>query len=356
MAKQLSKTAIGSFVISAIALLIIGIVLFGGGKFFKKTTKFAIFFEASVKGLNAGAPVVFRGVQVGSVKSVVIRADSRTLDVDIPVIVELEPDRMQLTGELEIEKDAFARTKVLIDRGMRARLGMESFVTGQLLVELDFLPDTPVRLTGIDIGHPELPTVPSRLGKLSKTLDKIPVEEIVGKVLATIDQLNKLLSAPELMASLRNVEAATANANTLILNTDQLMGDASQLMGDASQMVGNADRLLVNVNRQVKPLSTSLQAGIGDARKLLQDVDSEVKPLSTKAQNALVSAGKALDQVTVTLKTYDSLVSERSELRHDLNTALNEIAQAARSIRSLTDYLEQHPEALLQGKGSGGRK
>ena len=349
MAKQLSKTAIGSFVISAILLLIVGIVLFGGGKFFKKTLKFAIFFEASVKGLNAGAPVVFRGVQIGSVESVVIRADSRTLDVDIPVVVELEPDRLQLTGELELEKDPFERTKVLIDRGMRARLGMESFVTGQLLVELDFLPDTPVRLTGIDIGHPELPTVPSRLGKLSKTLDKIPVEEIVGKVLATIDHINKLLSAPELMASLRNVEAATANANTLILNTDQLMGDAGQ-------MVGNADRLLVNVNRQVKPLSASLRAGIGDARKLLQDVDSEVKPLSTKAQDALVSAGKALDQVTVTLKTYNSLVSERSELRHDLNTVLNEIAQAARSIRSLTDYLEQHPEALLQGKGSGGRQ
>jgi paraquat-inducible protein B len=87
---------------------------------------------------------------------------------------------------------------------------------------------------------------------------------------------------------------------------------------------------------------------------LLQNADGEVKALSTKAQGALVSSKDALDQATSTLNTYEGLVDERSVLRNDLETALNEIAQAARSIRALTDYLEQHPEALLQGKGSGG--
>ena len=87
MAKQVSKTVIGGFVISAIVLLVIGIVIFGGGKFFTKTFKYVMFFDSSVKGLNVGAPVVFRGVEIGSVHSVVIRADAEKLKVDIHEII-----------------------------------------------------------------------------------------------------------------------------------------------------------------------------------------------------------------------------------------------------------------------------
>ena len=97
MAKQVSKTVIGGFVISAIVLLVIGIVIFGGGKFFTKTFKYVLFFDRSIKGLNVGAPVVFRGVEIGSVNSVAIRADAETLKVDIPVVIEVEPERFQTT-------------------------------------------------------------------------------------------------------------------------------------------------------------------------------------------------------------------------------------------------------------------
>ena len=114
--------------------------------------------------------------------------------------------------------------------------------------------------------------------------------------------------------------------------------------------------MILHVDQQIDPLSAGLQAGIGDARSLMQSMDSEIQPLSTKAQDALVSASKSLDTLSGTLKTYEGLVAERSELRNDLSAALSEIAKAAHSIRVLTDYLEQHPEALLQGKGSGGRQ
>ncbi len=329
MAKPVSKTVIGGFVISAIALLIIGIVVFGGGRFFVKSVKFALFFDHSVKGLNEGAAVVFRGVKIGSVESVAIRADTEKLIVDIPVIIELEPERFQLkTEDVQILDRPFERAKVLIERGLRARLAVESLVTGQLMVEFDFLPDSPVRLRGIDTGYPELPTLPSQLDKLRETLGKIPVEEIVEQLLSALGHLDEILGAPEVMDTLGNLAAATENANQMIIHLD----------------------------RQIDPLSAGLQGTMGDARKLMQDVDGEIKPLSAKTQAALVSAKAALDQIAGTLQTYEGLVAERSELRNDLSVALNEIAKAAHSIRVLTDYLEQHPEALLQGKGSGGRQ
>ena len=118
MAKQVSKTAIGGFVISAIALLVIGIVVFGGGKFFTKTIKYVMFFDRTVKGLKVGAPVVFRGVEIGSVDSVVIRADTQKLEVDIPVVVEIEPDRFQTTGESKLPRNPYDRAKALIEGGL----------------------------------------------------------------------------------------------------------------------------------------------------------------------------------------------------------------------------------------------
>jgi paraquat-inducible protein B len=340
MAKQVSKTVIGGFVISAIALLIIAVVVFGGGKFFTETEKYVLFFDRSVKGLNVGAPVVFRGVKIGSVDSVLIRGDTDKLDFDIPVFIEIELDRFIIIGETELPEDLYEQSKLWIDRGLRCQLAMESLVTGQLMVEMDFYPDTPARLTGIDLGVPELPTRTSEVDQLTQKLKKLPIEEIAEKLLAAIGSIEKTLSSPELMDTVRNLKATTGNANQLVLNIDRLVGDA--------------DKLVKNIDRQIDPLSGSLQAAIGDARMLLQNTDGEVKALSTKAQGALVSGKDALNQAVSTLNTYEGLVDERSALRNDLEAALNEIAQAARSIRSLTDYLEQHPEALLQGKGSGG--
>jgi paraquat-inducible protein B len=179
------------------------------------------------------------------------------------------------------------------------------------------------------------------------------------------------------MDTVRNLKAASTNMNKLILDFTQLVDNADQFLlhvdskidplstglqatiGDARELLrnvnGKADKLLSNVDREIAMLSTGIQATVGDASKLLKNVDGEVGLVSRKAQDSLSAAKETLGQASGTLKTYENLVNDRSELRNDLNLALSEIAQAARSIRSLTDYLEQHPEALIQGKGSGGR-
>ncbi len=335
MAKQVSKTVIGGFVISAIVLLVIGIVIFGGGKFFTRTIKFVMFFDASVKGLSVGAPVVFRGVEIGSVDSVVARADPEKLTFDIPVIIEIEPDRFQTTGEGQLSRDP-ARMKILIERGLRAQLTVESFVTGQLMIAVDFHPETPVKLKGSDLEHPEIPTIPSSFEQLAQTLKKVPLEEIFEKLLLVINNIEKVLGAPELMDTVRNLKEVTQNANQLILSADKMIKDA--------------DTLVQNVNQQVDPLSENIQATLGDVRKLLQNADVQIQPVSAKLQDALVSARKALDGAETTLATIDTFAAERSGFRIKLEASLGEIAAASRSVRALTEYLERHPEALLQGK------
>ena len=329
MAKQVNKTVIGGFVISAIILLIVAVMVFGGGKFFKKTISFVMFFDRSVKGLKDGAPVIFRGVEIGTVENVIVRADTKKLEVDIPVVIEIEPERFHLIGE-RLTRDPYHLAKLLIDRGLRCRLTLESLVTGQLMIEMDFFPDAEVRLEGIDVGYPELPTMPTELDEFAQKLQKLPLEEIFEKLLAAVDTVEKTLSAPELMDIIRNLKNASANL---------------------THLVDNASNFVSHVEGQIDPLSTGLQATIGDARMLLQDVDGEVGALSTRIQDAVVSGKKALDQADRTLQTYKGLVDERSDMRKDIELALTEIALAARSFRALTDYLEQHPEALLQGKG-----
>jgi len=131
------------------------------------------------------------------------------------------------------------------------------------------------------------------------------------------------------------------------------------VLENADKLVLNADNqvkdLTDNLNNKVNNLSDGMQTTMGDARKLLQDVDSEVKPVSRKIQTALVSARVALDKANNALSSVDGFVGERSNTRHKLNRALDEIGAAAKSLNSLMDYLERHPEALLQGKGGRGR-
>ena len=162
MSKQANKKAIGAFVLVALALAVAAIVVFGSGKFFVKRYQFVAFFQGSVKGLRVGAPVVFRGVKIGEVTKMMIYADRAKGTFEIPVILEIEEDNVRSIGP-EV-KDQKQYTQALIKSGIRAQLQMQSLVTGQLMINLDFYPDTPVRLVGtqkIDIarGVTEIPTI-----------------------------------------------------------------------------------------------------------------------------------------------------------------------------------------------------
>jgi paraquat-inducible protein B len=301
MSKPANKTMIGAFVVGAVVLAVAAIVLFGSGKFFQKTEPWLTFFHGSVKGLNVGSPVVFRGVQIGQVTDIIVGFDATKLEVLIPVLFRVDPERFKDIGDSsqKSEKEMYS---ALIERGLRAQLQMQSLVTGQLLINIDFYPDSPVNLIGINRFKGEMkfeerweiPSIPTPLQELEKALSELNIKEITEDVRRAMDGIAKLASSPDLHEGIGILK------NTLI-----------------------------------------------DVQKLARNLDSKLDPLATKAAE---SATTALVQANTTLKTIENLTEEGTQLRHEVSATLREIAAASRSVRVLSDFIEQHPDAILRGR------
>ena len=129
--------AIGLFVLGAIVLAVLGLVTFGGSGLFRHGDSYAIHFDESLKGLRLGAPVTFRGVDIGQVTEIRAVYEQDTGAVRVPVTVELRPGALALTDGMAGGSDVLTD---LVARGLRARLDLQSLLTGQLLIALDFFP------------------------------------------------------------------------------------------------------------------------------------------------------------------------------------------------------------------------
>ncbi len=333
MSKPANKTMIGAFVVGAVVLAVTAVVLFGSGKFFRKTEPWLTFFQGSVKGLNIGSPVVFRGVQVGQVTDIIVGFDATQLAVLIPVFFEIDPEKFKDIGDSSQKSDREMH-RALIERGLRAQLQMQSLVTGQLLINIDFYPDTPAQLIGIDQFRDkmpleewwEIPSVATPLQELEKALGELNIKEITEDIRKAMDGIAKLASSPDLH------EGISILKNTLL----------------------DVQKLARNLDSKVEPLTTSLdqtlveaRAGIGDARKLMNE---QAPALVSKIKKAAESATTALDHANTTLKSIEDLTKEGTQLRHEVSAALTEIAAASRSVRVLADFIEQHPDAIIRGR------
>jgi len=357
MAKQASKTIIGIFVVGSIAMLIAGVIIFGGGAMFKETQKYVMFFESSVKGLSVGAPVVWHGVVVGSVSSVILKVDTDRQTINIPVVIEVDPSLVEIKGRRD--RGPREQMKRWIEKGLRAQLSLQSIVTGQLMIAIEFLPNTPMRLTGFESKHPEMPTVTSKMDEVVQKLQNLPFEEIAGKLVRILDHLDNVIGDPEIKQIVSNLNVASRRLDQVLEDADKLVLDAdTQVKVLTDNLNNNVDGLATSMQttmkdaqKTLKVASKNIQGVSDDARKLLQNADNQLQPLTNKMQTALVSAKGALDKAKDTLVTVNGFIGRRSATRHKLNRTLDEIAEAAKSLNSLMAYLERHPEALLQGKG-----
>lgn len=333
MSKQANTKVIGGFVVGAIALIIVGIMLFGSGKFLGKQKKFVLFFEDSVNGLSIGAPVDFRGVKVGKVTDIRIVLQREDLSLRIPVFVQIEEERISLAGsDRNIQALLAARGEktlldLLINQGMKAQLSIQSLVTGQLGIHLDFYPDKPVRLVGAAPDYVEIPTIQSSLSALSKTVENIPIAEIADKVLKTLDGIEKLVSSPDLQGTVVALHQTVNEARTVLQNLD---GQLTTLATGADSTLEDAQKLLTNISR------------------LARNLDSRIPQLATSLEAALKSTDKTMKQAG---SAVDGIAGDNSPVRLELVKALKELASTARSFRILAQYLETHPEALIRGKG-----
>lgn len=216
MSKKANKTAIGAFVAGAAVLLIIFIITFGSGALFKQSDKYILFFDGSVKGLSAGAPVIFRGVKIGTVKDISLIYDAKTQDVLIPVIIDVELSRVRGIPE----KVGYPDYMVLVDQGLRARLEIQNFITGQLMLSFDFYPNKPAYLRGIVKGYPELPALPTS-PDIFEVMQELPIKEISSDLRSTVAGINKLVN--EGFFGVRNaLKEITQAAHSLRLFVDYM--------------------------------------------------------------------------------------------------------------------------------------
>jgi len=189
MSKKANKTAIGVFVVGSAALLVIAVLVFGSGALFRQSDKYILFFNGSVKGLSVGAPVIFRGVKIGTVRDISLIYDRKIQDVLIPVIIDVELSRVKGAPE----KIGYPEYDLLIKQGLRARLEIQSFITGQLMISFDFYPDKPAKLCGIIKQYPELPTLPIS-PDIFDLMQELPIKEITDNLEDTVAGINKIVN------------------------------------------------------------------------------------------------------------------------------------------------------------------
>lgn len=328
MQSKISPTLIGSFVLATLVLGLGSLFLLSNGSLAKKPTLFILYFEGDVKGLQVGSPVNFRGVKVGEVESMSITYFHESQEFRIPVVIGIEDSRVEVEGVVTDQSGILELNK-LIQQGLRARLNLQSLVTGRLEIELDFMPDTPIRLVNEDDSYPEIPTIQSSMEKLATAIDKIPVERITQRLSEILDSIDGMMDH----GGLKNLITSLSQITERLDKVSQL------LVEEAPVLLNNSNATLVEA-----------RAMISDVADTAKETQTLIATTDKKLSSAFSRWDSTLRQVGDTAKSADQVLNQDSELMSQLTMTLRELGSAARSIRIMSEYLERHPEALLRGK------
>jgi len=273
---------------------------------YTKKIKFIMFFQGSVRGLNVGAPVDFNGIKVGSVLDVRLEFDIENAEFLIPVLIEIEPERIIGRGNQEVVTSYEILINKLVERGLRASLQTGNLLTGQLYVGLSMRPDTPIYLIEEETPYPQLPTIRAAdFGSIAQSverflnkLDKVDIDKLSLELIKTLEGTSKIFNGPEVQGTLEE-------------------------------------------------LQSSLQV----FRGILQKVNN------SNLQETINSGHVVMEKITETMGTFDETLTEASSvlkpnspLQYNIIKLSGELEETARSIRSLVDTLERHPQALIFGK------
>ncbi|MDD3274783.1 MAG: MlaD family protein [Candidatus Omnitrophica bacterium] len=190
MTKRADKVKIGAFMVGAVILLVAAILVFGSGALFKHADKYIVFLDGSVKGLSVGAPVSFRGVKIGNISSIDLFYSSKTGEVLIPVVIDVELERVKGFPD----RLGYPDYAHLVEQGLQVRLEVQNFITGQLMLGLDFYPRHPKKLYGITKKYPELPALPIS-PDIFEIMNEIPVKEISHNLAQAVTGINRLVNS-----------------------------------------------------------------------------------------------------------------------------------------------------------------
>jgi len=314
--------AVGTFVLGGLALAVVAVLVFGGMQLFTQTIPVTVVFQGSVAGLAVGAPVTFRGVQVGSVTEISVHVRGEDQEPVIPVMLEIEPSRISWPSGRNMKDDE--SLKHAVDLGLRAQLSSVSFVTGQLNVELDFLPHTPATLSNLSPDGAEIPTVPSDMQRLKDQLLQMNLPELANTARSTLASAQQVL--------------------------DHLDGKIDPLADSVQELAKSAQTTLDTATGALRNVQADAAHTLQSIGKLADETRNQVAEKGRALDPVIVSAGQAAANANQLLTSLNGMVGPGTPMRGDLQASLRDLAASASSLRDLTRELQRNPSGTLFGK------
>jgi len=318
---SVAPAVVGGFVLGGTLLVAAAVVLFGNLRLFSQSTSASVVFTGSVAGLSIGAPVTFRGVNVGSVVDITIEFEPKTHIAYIPVQIKLEPDHVRFAHD---GSSAPARLSTMITRGLRAELHTQSVVTGQSDIDLDFDIASPATLHPDMAKFPEIPTRQSPMDKIENAITSLPLHELADNANATLKSLRSLsgkldTNMPSLIASVKSTsDRASGAINTMVQTVNDLQGKLTITLA------------------AITTLATT-------GTSVLDQRSAELHTLLVSANQDILQAGDVLGNLK-------SLTSNRAAARVNIESTLSDLAASAAALRGLTNDVEHNPQLLLTGR------
>ncbi|MGD8931474.1 MAG: MlaD family protein [Chromatiales bacterium] len=346
MQYRASPTLIGLFVLSSILLGILAVFFLGADGFSDRSTNFILYFDGDVKGLQIGAPVNLQGVKVGQVEQMSISYHKQSQSFEIPVIVKIDQTKL---GFDQKQEGASGRRLLdnMIDQGLRARLNLQSLLTGKMEMELGFYPQTPVRLLKRSDEYPEIPTIPSSMEKLTSALEDLPLQRIINRITQILDRVEQILNSEDLPNLTNNLASTMQRLDQITAHLEQT---TPQLTADSLVLLKETQAMIAELRQGLTPLVNEWTGVAADSRRLVQRFDQDLNRTVQGLDRTLASGDAAMVQMQKSAAAVDDLIKQNSPLVNNLSRTLDELAAAARSIRIMAEYLQRHPDALLRGK------
>jgi paraquat-inducible protein B len=346
---------VGLFAAFGVALLVLAVVLVGG-RWFAASEDALMRFRTSVYGLQVGAPVVFRGVRVGTVTRIGLVPPAGGA-IWIPVTAQL--DRALLRGLLgaNTEAGAAAAVPALVGRGLVARLAQQSLLTGQLYVDMDLEPARAGAAAAAPQAAaagtlPEIPTTPTPTGPLQDLQGQIALLDLgrIGRdISAAAQAIQKFFAGPELARAVQRAASAAAALERLAQRAEREVGPLSQ----SAQALSNAgQRTLADARTALAQLGSSAREVASAASAAQQQLGEGVRSVGGAAVPALASVQRAAEELARAAQGVRAVVGEDSTLRGEAERAMHDVSRAARAVRDLAEALDRQPDALIRGRAA----
>jgi paraquat-inducible protein B len=339
MKRKASATLIGSFVMAGSALIAATIIALAGNTLFTSKERAVMHFSGSVYGLQVGAPVVFRGVRVGSVESIEVFYDRATDSFSIPVVVGLDSNVVRGLDGKRADVDVGLALPALIERGLSGQLATQSLLTGLLYVDLDLRPQRESSVRGTYEGVTEIPTTVTAIQNIRDQFEGMDFRAIADDLSAIASSARAVVSGPQL----------------------------KQALNDLTEMAASFNRMSTRLDKRLDPMADELQQALAATRKAMEDVQQAARSVNETADGVgrtsdrvgdllapdaplVQNLQRAADEVGRTAAALRAATSGDSTLMVGADRALEDLSRAARALRDLAETLAQQPDALLRGR------